>query len=149
MDISPQTAHYLQINHDLTAVTEQVTADMLHTVTDRHINRLHFPGEMEQIFFQFYDIKIIRWHKLVGKISILCFVLWFLISLAFPILGIIPVDSWKSIILTLSVIILSYTALYTLDKIPFLLYQRIFSIIVMHLINYIIWVRLGLSLIHI
>lgn len=146
MDISPQTAHHLQINHDLMAVTEQVTADMLHSVTDKHINRLRFPGEIEQIFLQFYDIKIIRWHKLVGKISILCFAIWFLISLFFPVIGIIPINLRHNIILTLSVIIISCTALYSSDKIPFLLHQRISSIIVMHIINYIIWVRLGYNM---
>lgn len=143
MDIPSQTPRDVQADHELNAITEQVTSAMIQSVTEKHISRLRFPSDMEQLFQQFFDIKIYGWLHRLGKLSMAAFAVWFVISLFFPELGVTSQYSWTNALLLLVVVVISYiSAFYVIKKIPFLLYQRISSFITMQLILYIVWLRL-------
>jgi diguanylate cyclase (GGDEF)-like protein len=83
---------------------DRLSPDMIHATSNRHINQLQFPDDLERSFQEYYDSKARTWIYVVGCMLLAAFAVWVVISIVIPLAAIISGEILTSIILIISII---------------------------------------------
>jgi diguanylate cyclase (GGDEF)-like protein len=83
---------------------DRVSPEAIGATSNRHINQLHFPDDLERSFQEYYDSKARTWIYLVGCLLLIAFAVWVVIGIVIPLAAIISGEIVISILLIGSII---------------------------------------------